>query len=76
MNENEILRSEMAKEAGRIARSLTELAERISRAGSGFTNSDRPAAAIAADIANDYTQGVGAAGPILWGMIRELSRTS
>ena len=75
MNEGEILRNQMAREGERLASRLTELAERITRVSKGFTSSDRPAAAIAADIVNDYTQGIGAAGPILWGMIRELNRT-
>lgn len=75
MDDNDIMRNQMAQEAERLAGRLTDLASQISWTSSSFTNSDLPAAEIAASIVNEYTQGIGGVGPILWGMIRELSRT-
>jgi hypothetical protein len=72
LTEDQVLRREAAREAERLASKLDQLAERIRHTSRQFENTPRPAVAIVADLVNDYVQGTGSAGPILWGLIREL----
>lgn len=74
LTEDQVLRREAAREAERLASELDRVAERIRHTSRQFEKTQRPAAGITADLVNDYVQGTGSAGPILWGLIRELSR--
>lgn len=67
-------RAEVARQIGRLADQLRSTADRVERYSTQLTNSDREAAAVAADALNDFEQMN--VGPIVWGIVRELGHTT
>lgn len=69
MTDKEIRIANARRAANNVAEKLRTLADRIEGIGSDFATTDRPAA-VAADIVNDFTQGVGSIGAVLWQVVR------
>jgi hypothetical protein len=58
------------RDAQAVAGKLRALADRIDQLATAFPATDRPVS-LAADIVNDYTQGVGGVGTHLWSLVKD-----
>jgi DNA-binding transcriptional regulator YbjK len=74
LTDNQILRLDALRQVDRVASALEASAERLRREASQLNKEDRDAAAVIADVVNEYIQGTNSIGPMFWSMIRDLSR--
>lgn len=74
LTDNQVARQHAKYDVVSIATALENLAGRLRKIANQLDDESQPAAAVIAEVVNDYTQGVaGNVGPVLRGLVRGLT---